>query len=90
MAGRRELVTKALDGDTFPTASRKNPVRLANVDAPERGRARGAAATEQLRCLMMGKEVRIETVARDSYGRSVANAYVGNTSVNKQMRQRLK
>lgn len=37
MAGRRELVTKVLDGDTFLTATRKNPVRLANIDAPERG-----------------------------------------------------
>ncbi len=28
---RREKVTKVIDGDTFKTASRKNPVRLANV-----------------------------------------------------------
>jgi hypothetical protein len=43
MAGRRELVTKVLDGDTFLTASRKNPVRPANVDVAERGTP-GAAA----------------------------------------------
>lgn len=46
MAGGKDLVTKVLDGDTFETASRKNPIRLANVDAPERGTPGGAAATE--------------------------------------------
>ena len=34
---RKEKVTKVIDGDTFETASRKNPVRLANVNAPEKG-----------------------------------------------------
>lgn len=34
---RKEKVTKVVDGDTFLTASRKHPVKLANVDAPERG-----------------------------------------------------
>lgn len=83
-------MTKVLDGDTFLTATRKSPLRLANVDAPERGSPGAAAATEQLRRLVVGKEVRIETVARDSHGRSVADDDVGNKSVNKQMRQRLK
>lgn len=30
---RKERVTKVIDGDTFKTTSRKNPVRLANIDA---------------------------------------------------------
>ncbi len=29
---RKEKVTKVIDGDTFMTDKRKNPVRLANVD----------------------------------------------------------
>lgn len=88
MAGRKERVTKVIDGDTFKTAGRKNPVRLANVDAPERGEPGGAAATERLRRLIQGEAVRIETQARDRYGRSVANVYLGNKSVNKQMRRK--
>jgi endonuclease YncB( thermonuclease family) len=32
MAGRRELVMKVVDGDTLRTASRKNPIRLANIE----------------------------------------------------------
>ena len=88
MAGRKERVTRVIDGDTFKTANRKNSVRLANVDAPEKGKPGGAAATERLRRQIEGKEVRIETKARDSYGRSVANVYIGNKSVNKQVRSK--
>ena len=43
---RRERVTKVIDGDTFETASRKNPVRLANVVAPEKGQPGAGKATQ--------------------------------------------
>ncbi len=87
---RKEKVTKVIDGDTFETASRKNPVRLANVDAPERGKPGAAKATEALRNLIQGEEVVIDTVARDAYGRSVANVKVGRKSVNKAIKEKLK
>ena len=87
---RKEKVTKVIDGDTFRTASRKNPVRLANVDAPEKGEPGSAKATEALRKMIEGEEVRIETVSRDQYGRAVANVYVGRESVNKKMQKKLK
>jgi micrococcal nuclease len=83
---RKEKVTKVIDGDTFETASRNNPVRLANVDAPEKGQPGAAEATEALRKLIQGKEVIIDTVARDSYRRSVANVKVGGKSVNKALK----
>jgi len=35
---RKEKVIKIIDGDTFKTASRKKSVRIANVDAPEKGK----------------------------------------------------
>ena len=53
---RRERVTRVIDGDTFETASRKNPVRLANVDA-QKGRPLGDAAKQRLEELIGGKEV---------------------------------
>lgn len=87
---RKEKVTKVIDGDTFETASRKNPVRLANVDAPEKGQPGAAKATEDLRKLIQGEEVTIDTVARDPYGRSVANVKTGGKSVNKAMKDKLK
>ncbi|MCL6502991.1 MAG: thermonuclease family protein [Pirellulales bacterium] len=87
---RKEKVTKVIDGDTFETASRKNPVRLANVDAPEKGQRGAAKATEALRKLIQGEGVIIDTIGRDRYGRSVANVKVGGKSVNKAMRGKLK
>jgi endonuclease YncB( thermonuclease family) len=87
---RKEKVTKIIDGDTFETASRKNPVRLANVDAPEKGEPGSAKATEALSKLIEGEEVRIDTVSRDKYGRAVANVYKGRESVNKKMQKKLK
>ena len=87
---RKEKVTKIIDGDTFETASRKNPVRLANVNAPEKGQPGSAKATEALSKLIQGEEVKIDTVSRDKYGRAVANVYKGRESVNKKMKKKLK
>ena len=80
---RRETVTRVIDGDTFLTRSRKHPVRLANVNAPEKGRKGGAKATQQLKKLIQGKQVEVHTIARDVYGRAVATVKVGHKSVNK-------
>jgi endonuclease YncB( thermonuclease family) len=85
---RKETVTKVIDGDTFTTDSRKRPVRLANVNAPEKGSRGAAAATKALRDLVQGQEVSVETVARDKYRRSVANVKVNNRSVNAAMRRK--
>ena len=86
---RKEKVTRVLDGDTFKTGSRKNPVRLANVNAPEKGKRGSAAATNELKRLIEGQTVSIETVARDKYGRSVAKVKVGRRSVNKAVKDKL-
>ncbi len=87
---RKERVTKVIDGDTFMTASRKNPIRLANVDAPEKGTPGGSAATKALTDMIQGETVSVDTVARDTYGRSVAKVKVGRQSVNKAVKDRLK
>jgi len=83
---RKEQVERVIDGDTFTTGSRKNPVRLANVNAPEKGQRGAGAATSALRSLIGGETVSIDPVARDKYGRTVANVKVGNRSVNAAMR----
>ncbi len=89
MAGK-EKVTKIIDGDTFETSRRKKPVRLANVDAPEKGQPGYAAAKKALGDLLKDQEVRIDTVARDKYGRAVAKVYIGRESVNKVMKEKIK
>jgi endonuclease YncB( thermonuclease family) len=85
---RKEMVTRVIDGDTFITGSRKNPIRLANVNAPEKGSREAGAATQALRNLIHCQTVAVETGARDKYGRSVAKVRVGNRSVNAAMRRK--
>lgn len=87
---RKEKVIKITDGDSFLTDKRKNPVRLANVDTPEKGQLGYQNAKECLEKLILNQEVSIETVARDKYGRSVANVKVGKKSVNKAMKEHKK
>jgi endonuclease YncB( thermonuclease family) len=87
---RKETVKRVIDGDTFTTGSRKNPVRLANVNAPEKGEPGAVKAKQTLSNLIQGQQVQIDTVARDTYGRAVANVKVGGKSVNKAMKQKLK
>jgi len=87
---RNEKVTRVIDGDTFMTASRKKSVRLANVDAPERGERGYAKATRELRNMIKGQTVTIDTVARDKWGRAVARVKVGRKSVNNAMKKTTK
>ncbi len=83
---RKEIVTEIIGGDTFKTASRKHPVRLANVYASEMGQRDAANAKKKLSGLIKNKQVIIQTLARDKHGRSVAHVRVDNKSVNAAMR----
>ncbi|MGB3478941.1 MAG: thermonuclease family protein [bacterium] len=83
--GKKEKVTRVIDGDTFKTNRRKKSVRLANVDTPEKGQPGYAGAKDKLKKLIGGKDVRVEPVAKDKYGRTVAKVYSGRESVNKKM-----
>jgi len=84
---RKEKVTKIIDGDTFLTDKRKNPIRLADVDTPEKRQPGYQKAKKNLEKLILNQEVSIETVARDKYHRSVARVKFGNKSVNKAMQK---
>ena len=87
---RKEKVTKVIDGDTFMTDKRKNPVRLADVDTPEKRQPGYQDAKKALEKLVAGQEVSIDTVARDKYGRSIAKVKVGTLFVNKAMKKHKK
>ena len=84
---KKEVVTKVIDGDTFETNIRKIPVRLANVDTPEKRQAGYQQAKKALEKEILGKTVSVDTVARDVYGRAVAKVKLGNTSINKKMKK---
>ncbi len=83
---RKEKVTKIINGDTFMTDRRKNPVRLLDVDVPGRGRRGCRDAKEELKNLIADKDVIIETESRDPDGTSVANVLLGKRSINRAMR----
>ena len=73
------------DGDTFRTTA-QIWVRLARVNAPEIGTPSGQRAKETLERLIFGKPITYESVARDNYGRIVAEVWVNGTNVNDYMR----
>jgi endonuclease YncB( thermonuclease family) len=79
---RPERVTRVLDGYTFKTASRKNPVRLASEESSKNGRPGAINAARILRDLIEGKAVEIEPVGEDDYGRTVARVYLAQNSTN--------
>ena len=87
---KRETVSRVIDGDTFLTNSRKRSVRLANVNAPEKGTRGANSATAKLRGLIDGKKIVVTPVARDCYGRTVAKVKVNGKSVNAAMNKSLR
>ncbi|MEP0755200.1 thermonuclease family protein [Trichocoleus sp. Lan] len=77
------------DGDTLRVKSQGKVVtiRMACIDAPETGQRpwgqQSAAKLKQL--LPPGKAVQVREIERDRYGRTVAELYLANQSVNLQM-----
>ena len=90
MSKKRETVSRVVDGDTFYTKTRNRSVRLEGVDAPEKGTKAGVKATQQLRTMIQGKKVEVTPVAKDVYGRTVANVKVDGKSVNQAVKKNLK
>jgi endonuclease YncB( thermonuclease family) len=88
----RRTVKKVIDGDTI-VVNRKigdtNKIRLARVNAPEKGRPGGKKATNILKGLIGGKSITLTPKGR-SYDRVVAEVRVGRKSVNKRMNEKLK
>lgn len=72
-----------MDGDTFRSGNTR--VRLWGIDAPEKGQPYADKARARLQELCEGKSLRLERKDKDSYQRTVAIAYVGNTNVNLQL-----
>ena len=72
-------VTKVADGDTITVLDsnkEQHRIRLAGIDAPEKGQPFGDASRKMLGELVAGKEVRIEFEKYDRYGRIVGKVWV--------------
>jgi endonuclease YncB( thermonuclease family) len=60
-------------------------VRLAEIDAPERGQPWSARARQALRDKVQNRRVRLEVVDVDRYGRTVAHVWLGNRHINREL-----
>jgi len=63
------------DGDSFVARKHdgaKIRVRIAGIDAPEKSQPWAAIARQRLRALLVGREVRIQPLKTDPWGRYVA------------------
>lgn len=80
-------VSEVIDGDTFKIISNNEErrVRLMGVDAPEIGKCLSGEAKNELTQLVLGKDVTLKDQFTDPYGRIMANVFVGNIYVNKEL-----
>jgi micrococcal nuclease len=64
-----------LDGDTFEVLYNHHPerIRLSGIDCPEKGQAFGKRAKQAASELVYGKEVTLQTLGKDKYGRTIAD-----------------
>jgi len=79
-----------IDGDTVLVLRKRKPVkiRLADIDAPEKGQDFGMASRRSLAEMVFGKQLRISTRAVDKYGRIVAQLSVDGLNVNEEQVRR--
>lgn len=91
MRSYRRKVRHTNDGDTFEICRRiqgSNKIRLASVWAPEGNTRSGKKATNTLKGMIGGRTVTIRPVARDRYGRIVAEVFADRKNVNRRMSER--
>lgn len=73
----RGRVTRVFDGDSFLLRLERGgviEVRLGEIDAPEKDQPHADQARSALRDLILDRELRIEVIDQDKYGRQVARA----------------
>jgi micrococcal nuclease len=81
-------VVSVHDGDTLRAIDEgkaEQRIRLAGIDAPERGQPFGNVARERLAALTQGQAVKVHVEDRDRYGRTVARLEVGGLDVCRQL-----
>lgn len=76
------------DGDTITVLDEQNQqhtIRLAEIDAPERGQPWGDRSRQALSGLVFGKSVSVQQTDTDRYGRMVARVFSDGRDVNRAM-----
>ncbi|MBO7328320.1 MAG: thermonuclease family protein [Lentisphaeria bacterium] len=81
-------VTSVYDGDTLTFVgnnAQKYKVRFFGIDAPEAKQVYGIESRDSLREKVLNKEVKLEIINTDRYGRSVCKVYSGARYINREM-----
>jgi len=91
------FVVRVVDGDTLIVKqdlpdypARKETIRMLNINTPEKDMPLFSEATEALKTLVRGGDVKLafkvpDVESRDHYGRLLANVFVGDINVNLEM-----
>lgn len=93
LAGCADLsrrVVRVSDGDTVTAVKNgiEVKIRLAEIDAPEKAQAYGAASTQSLSELCLNKNATLEDQGKDRYGRTLAKVRCDGIDANtEQVRQ---
>ncbi len=79
-------VIVVMDGDTVMVLrdGKKVKVRLANIDAPESNQEFGKESRQSLANRVLKKQVRVNSLAVDSFGRMIAEISLDGQSVNEE------
>ena len=84
----KAMVIGAYSGDTIVVTLSNNKqlkVRLEGIDCPEIDQEYGDSAKKVTVGLCFKKDVRIEKVGIDTYGRTLAYVYIGDLCLNKEL-----
>ena len=73
-------VTRVIDGDTFVAEwnGKNHHCRISNIDAPELKQNYGQQAYRNLNALIIGKDLQLDSLRKDMYGRVIILARIGN------------
>jgi len=79
-------VVKVSDGDTITILAdnTQHRIRLANIDAPEKGQPWGNKSRQALATMVAGNTVTVQVTDTDRYGRLVGEVFVGINNANVQ------
>lgn len=78
-------VVRVADGDTITVLDQsktQHKIRLAGIDAPEKGMPFGQKSKDNLSDMVAGKQVTVETTKLDRYGRNVGKVLVEGRDAN--------
>jgi endonuclease YncB( thermonuclease family) len=81
-------VVEVSDGDTITIlvpGNNQRKVRLAEIDAPERGQPYGSKAAQMLADMVAGRSVQVRSNGADRYGRTIGRVFSSGRDVNKSM-----